>query len=122
MTVAADLRRGLCPVCGPAGSNRCHRPALDRFERLTHRVGRPTGPHGLRRCAATVALAAGVDRGVMQDMSGHASIGADTDTYTLVLPEAAHEAAEAATRLVSRLGMSGLAGALRIDTVTAENR
>lgn len=27
-------------------------------------------------------------------MLGHASIGADTDTYTLVLPEAAHEAAE----------------------------
>ncbi len=55
-------------------------------------------------------------------MLGHASIGADTDTYTLVLPEAAHEAAEAAARLVSRLGMSGLAGALRIHTVKAENR
>ncbi|WP_019870988.1 hypothetical protein [Salinispora oceanensis] len=51
---------------------------------------------------------AGVDRKVVQEMVGHASIGLTSDTYTSVLPEVAHEAAEAAARLVSRQSAPGL--------------
>ncbi len=74
-----------------------------RFERLTRRAGLPPiRLHDLRHGAATIALAAGVDRKVVQEMLGHASIGLTSDTYTSVLPEVAHDAAEAAARLVPR--------------------
>ncbi len=75
----------------------------DRFERLARRAGLPPiRLHDLRHGAATIALAAGVDRKVVQEMLGHASIGLTSDTYTSVLPEVAHDAAEAAARLVPR--------------------
>lgn len=74
-----------------------------RFDRLARRAGLPPiRLHDLRHGAATIALAAGVDRKVVQEMLGHASIGLTSDTYTSVLPEVAHEAAEAAARLVPR--------------------
>lgn len=63
--------------------------------------------HDLRHGAATIALAAGVDRKVVQEMLGHAS-AALTDTYTSVLPVVARDAAEAAARLVPRQNTSGL--------------
>ncbi|WP_263404749.1 hypothetical protein [Salinispora mooreana] len=49
-----------------------------------------------------MALAAGVDRKVVQEMLGHSSAALTSDTYTSVLPEVAHDAAEAAARLVPR--------------------
>lgn len=41
-----------------------------------------------------MALAAGVELKVVQDMLGHSSIVLTADTYTSVLPEVAHTAAE----------------------------
>ena len=41
-------------------------------------------------------------------MLGHSSMGLTSDTYTSVLPEVAHDAAEAAARLVPRQNTSGL--------------
>ncbi|MEU4828582.1 tyrosine-type recombinase/integrase [Actinomadura sp. NPDC023710] len=54
----------------------------------------PIRLHDLRHCAATLALAAGVELKVVQDMLGHSSIVLTADTYTSVLPEVAHCAAE----------------------------
>ncbi|OLT30699.1 hypothetical protein BJF79_38430 [Actinomadura sp. CNU-125] len=54
----------------------------------------PIRLHDLRHGAATLALAAGVELKVVQDMLGHSSIVLTADTYTSVLPEVAHRAAE----------------------------
>jgi integrase len=54
----------------------------------------PIRLHDLRHGAATLALAAGVELKVVQDMLGHSSIVLTADTYTSVLPEVAHVAAE----------------------------
>jgi len=62
----------------------------------------PIRLHDLRHGAATLALAAGRDPKIVQEMLGHSSITITSDTYTSVLPEVAREAAEAAARLVPR--------------------
>jgi hypothetical protein len=54
----------------------------------------PTRLHDLRHGAATLALAAGVELKVVQEMLGHCSIVLTADTYTSVLPEVARTAAE----------------------------
>ncbi|MGI5204724.1 tyrosine-type recombinase/integrase [Spirillospora sp. CA-108201] len=54
----------------------------------------PIRLHDLRHGAAMLALAAGVELKVVQDMLGHSSIVLTADTYTSVLPEVAHRAAE----------------------------
>jgi hypothetical protein len=54
----------------------------------------PIRLHDLRHGAATLALAAGVELKVVQEMLGHSSIVLTADTYTSVLPEVAHRAAE----------------------------
>lgn len=54
----------------------------------------PIRLHDLRHGAATLALAAGVELKVVQDMLGHSSIVLTADTYTSVLPEVAHRTAE----------------------------
>ncbi|MEV7629398.1 site-specific integrase [Actinoplanes sp. NPDC089786] len=75
----------------------------DHFDRLVRRSGLPPiRLHDLRHGAATLALAAGVDMKVVQEMLGHASYTLTSDTYASVLPEVAREAAEAAARLVPR--------------------
>jgi integrase len=75
----------------------------DHFERLVRRSGLPPiRLHDLRHGAATLALAAGTDMKVVQEMLGHSSLSLTSDTYTSVLPEVAHEAAEAAARLIPR--------------------
>ncbi len=58
--------------------------------------------HDLRHGAATLALGAGVDLKVVQEMLGHSSHALTADIYTSVLPELARAAAEAAARLVPR--------------------
>ena len=83
--------------------------APDRFTRtfrhLTMETAmRPIRLHDLRHGAATLALSAGVDLRVVQDMLGHCSIVLTADTYTSVLPEVAHNAAEEVAALVLRAG------------------
>lgn len=62
----------------------------------------PIKLHGLRHSAATVALAAGTDIKVVQEMLGHASSTLASDTYTSVLPELARAAAENTAALIPR--------------------
>jgi hypothetical protein len=49
-------------------------------------------------------LAAGVDLRTVQDMLGHSSIVLTADTYTSVLPDVAHAAAEKVASLVLEAG------------------
>jgi len=92
---------------------------------FTTRTGRPVGPdrltrmfrqlvagsglppvtlHGLRHGAATLALAAGTDLKVVQDLLGHSTIVLTADTYTSVLPETASAAAERTAALLFSAG------------------
>jgi integrase len=64
----------------------------------------PVRLHDLRHGAATLALAAGVDLRTVQDMLGHASIVLTADTYTSVLPDVAHAAAEKVAALIIKAG------------------
>jgi site-specific recombinase XerD len=70
----------------------------------------PVRLHDLRHGAASLALAAGTDLKVVQEMLGHASIVTTADIYTSVLSEAAHAAAEASATFIldaarNRLGL-----------------
>lgn len=60
----------------------------------------PVRLHDLRHGAASLALAAGVDLKVVQEMLGHASIVTTADIYTSVLSEAADAAAQASAAFV----------------------
>jgi integrase len=60
----------------------------------------PVRLHDLRHGAASLALAAGVELKVVQEMLGHASIVTTADIYTSVLSEAAHAAAQASAMFV----------------------
>ncbi|MEW2353021.1 tyrosine-type recombinase/integrase [Spirillospora sp. NPDC029432] len=81
-------------------------------DRLTRTFGKLIGEHGLppirlhdlRHGAATLALAAGVELKVVQEMLGHSSIVLTADTYTSVLPEVAHKAAEKTAAHVLKAG------------------
>jgi integrase len=73
------------------------------FKKLAAEAGLPpVRLHDLRHGAATLALAAGVDLRVVQDMLGHSSIVLTADTYTSVLPAVAHTAAEKVAALIIR--------------------
>jgi integrase len=75
-----------------------------QFEHLAYLAGLPPiRLHDLRHFAATLALAAGVDIKIVQDMLGHSSRAITSDTYTTVLPEVARAAAEAAAALIPML-------------------
>ena len=60
----------------------------------------PIRLHDLRHGAASLALAAGVELKVVQEMLGHSSIITTADVYTSVLSEAAYAAAEASAAFV----------------------
>jgi hypothetical protein len=60
----------------------------------------PIRLHDLRHGAATIALASRTDLKVIQQMLGHSSIVTTADTYTSVLPEAAHRAAQATADMI----------------------
>jgi integrase len=64
----------------------------------------PIRLHDLRHGAATLALAAGADLKVVQDMLGHSSIVLTADTYTSVLPQVAHQAAADTAALIRAAG------------------
>jgi integrase len=75
----------------------------DRFDLLVEKAGLPPIRfHDLRHMAATLALAAGVDKKVVQEMLGHSSYHLTMDTYTSVLPELHQLAANAALSIVPR--------------------
>ena len=72
-----------------------------RFRQICKELGLPPiRLHDLRHCAATLALASHTDLKVIQQMLGHSSIVTTADTYTSVLPEAAHRAAQATTDMI----------------------
>lgn len=64
----------------------------------------PVRLHDLRHGAGSLALQAGADLKVIQDMLGHASIVLTADTYLTVVPQLAHDSAEAVARLVLEAG------------------
>ncbi|WP_291413106.1 site-specific integrase [Actinophytocola sp.] len=75
----------------------------DRFEALCVDAGLPPiRLHDLRHGSATMALTAGVDMKVVQEMLGHSSITVTSDTYSSVMPETAADAAEKIASLVNR--------------------
>jgi integrase len=81
-----------------------------RPEYLTHRFNTlvkefdlpPIRLHDLRHGAATLALASHTDLKVIQQMLSHSSIVTTADTYTSVLPEAAHRAAQATADVIMK--------------------
>ncbi|HEY5019286.1 MAG TPA: tyrosine-type recombinase/integrase [Streptosporangiaceae bacterium] len=81
-----------------------------RPEYLTHRFRTlikehdlpPIRLHDLRHGAATLALASHTDLKVIQQMLGHSSIVTTADTYTSVLSETAHRAAQATADMVTK--------------------
>jgi len=73
------------------------------FRRLSGEAGLPpVRLHDLRHGAATLALAAGADLKVVQDMLGHSSIVLTADTYTN--PRELHQAGEKPQVSRSQLG------------------
>ncbi|MFG2006516.1 tyrosine-type recombinase/integrase [Spirillospora sp. NPDC048911] len=60
----------------------------------------PIRLHDLRHGAATLALAAGEELKVVQELLGYSSIVLTADTYTSVLPEVARTAAEKTAALL----------------------
>jgi hypothetical protein len=75
------------------------------FQQLSAAAGLPPiRLHDLRHGAATLALAAGADLKVVQDMLGHSSIVLTADTYTSVLPEVGRRAAEDTAALIIAAG------------------
>jgi integrase len=75
------------------------------FKKLAALAGLPPiRLHDLRHGAASLALSAGVELKVVQEMLGHSSIVLTADTYTSVLPDAAHAAAEKVADLIIKAG------------------
>ncbi|MEV0169008.1 tyrosine-type recombinase/integrase [Nonomuraea fuscirosea] len=62
----------------------------------------PIRLHDLRHGAATLAYAAGADTKMVSTMLRHSSTNLTENTYTTVLPELAHAAAEASAAIVPR--------------------
>jgi integrase len=64
----------------------------------------PIRLHDLRHGAASLALSAGAELKVVSAMLGHSSIQLTADTYTSVLPDTAHKAAEDTAALLFDAG------------------
>jgi integrase len=87
----------------PTGAPLHPAEVTDNFHRLRAEAGLPPiRLHDLRHGAATLALAAGADMKTVQAMLRHTSYTLTANTYTHVLPDLAHQAAEAAAAIVPR--------------------
>lgn len=72
-----------------------------QFHRLLDRIGLPQRRfHDLRHSCATLLLAQGVSPRVVMEILGHSQIALTMNTYTHVLPELKHDAAERMDRVV----------------------
>lgn len=84
----------------PLSPERVH----DRFQRLSAKAGLPPiRLHDLRHGAATHALSAGVDVKVVSEMLGHSNTQITRDTYTSVVRETQHAAAQAIAGVIGRV-------------------
>jgi integrase len=73
-----------------------------RFRRLVKRAGLPPiRLHDLRHGAATMALDAGVDIKVVQEQLGHSTSTLTRDTYTSVVKQLHHNAANAVAKKIT---------------------
>jgi integrase len=73
-----------------------------RFRRLIRRAGLPEiRLHDLRHSAATMALDAGVDIKVVQEQLGHSTSTLTRDTYTSVVKQLHHNAANAVANKIT---------------------
>ncbi|WP_030565979.1 tyrosine-type recombinase/integrase [Streptomyces aureocirculatus] len=82
-----------------------HHPAnvSQAFNRFVQRIGLPPiRLHDLRHCAASLSLAAGLSMKAIQALLGHSSYQLTADTYTSLLPQFEHAAANAPLELVPR--------------------
>ncbi len=74
-----------------------------RFETLAYRAGLPPVRfHDLRHGAASLCKAAGLDSKFISAMLGHSRTSFTDDVYTLLYPEVARAAADAAAAIVPR--------------------
>jgi integrase len=90
--------------CGPLGLPLDGRDLDRRYLPLLERAGLPRIRfHDLRHTAATVALAAGVNAKVVQEMLGHASVTITLNVYSHVLPTMQDDAVEKVDRLLEGL-------------------
>ncbi|MFB9307515.1 tyrosine-type recombinase/integrase, partial [Kibdelosporangium philippinense] len=100
---AAWVETGGLMFTEPDGSALHPADVTDVFQFLAAQAGLPPiRLHDLRHGAATLALAAGVDMKVVQEMLRHSSITVTSDTYTTVLPEVARAAAEKTALIIPR--------------------
>jgi integrase len=75
----------------------------NKFQRLSEKAGLPPiRLHDLRHGAATHALSAGVDVKVVSEMLGHSNTQITRDTYTSVVRETQHAAAQAIAGVIGR--------------------
>lgn len=80
----------------------------DQFERLAFEAGLPPITlHGLRHCAATMGLAAGLDLKVISARLRHSTITITADLYADVLSDLARDAAEKTAAMVPRKATAG---------------
>jgi integrase len=85
------------PLGQPWGRNRWY----DRATALIARAGvRPLPPHAFRHTFATLALAAGVNPRVVQEILGHSSVAMTLDRYSHVSEELQRDAGERVDRLL----------------------
>ena len=74
---------------------------------------RPIRLHDMRHGAATHALSAGVDIKIVQEMLGHSNSAITRDTYTSVVSESQHAAAEAIASVINAASALHLTGTAR---------